>query len=310
MNEISLEVIAFTITNGASALLCLVAAILVCSLKLHKKATYRLSLYQVLSALGFATVQTFQIVSYKKHGDFYTELCTALGWLVVYTQTTKLLFTMILTLHLFCLSVCDKNLQRFEPWYVCLCLFVPFVVAFVPLTTGNYGKSRNGRCYIQATLNNTTQGIIERFVIWDGPAMIILLASSVAMIVIVTKIAARLLRSKMKSQPLTSNDSFQRAFKQILPLAAFPILYCMFAILPAVLNITSVTNTAQYVPKALKILNGVLISLWSMAAALTLLIHVCAARCKTGQRKGARNRTYAYRAVNEIGGALQEQGMN
>ena len=54
--------IPFTVINGVSVLVCLLAVIFVFCLKLYKKLVYRLSLYQVLASLAFATVETLQII--------------------------------------------------------------------------------------------------------------------------------------------------------------------------------------------------------------------------------------------------------
>ena len=74
-------------------------------------------------------------------------------------------------------------------------------------------------CYIYA-FNDVAS--IERFALWDGPAVIILLAASTAMVVMVIKLTGRVcLRSTY--EPITDGDQFWKALKQLLPLAVFPI---------------------------------------------------------------------------------------
>ena len=54
--------------------------------------------------------------------------------------------------------------------------------------------------------------------------MIILLAASIAMVVMVIKLTGRVcLRSKY--EPITDGDQYWKALKQLLPLAAFPIVF-------------------------------------------------------------------------------------
>ena len=102
----------FCTANSVSAFVCLTAAVLVFTLKLHAKVVYRMALYQVLASLAFATAEASQIVfSHSKKGT-RDSLCAAIGGLVVYTQSTKLLFTMWVTLHLFCLAVFYKKTTR------------------------------------------------------------------------------------------------------------------------------------------------------------------------------------------------------
>ena len=119
--------ILFCVLNGASVLVCLLAAIMVFALKLHSKIVYRLALYQVLSALVFSTVETLEIifVNYEKSPApiVYGRLCNTIGWLVMYTQWVKLLFTAWLTVHLFCFGVLYKNLKKLEILYVITSLY-------------------------------------------------------------------------------------------------------------------------------------------------------------------------------------------
>ena len=297
------EFVAFCATNSVSALVCLLAAILVCCLKLHTKVVYRLALYQVLSSLAFATVEASQIVNYKTRYDFYSKSCIAIGWLVVYTQSAKLLFTMWATLHLFFFSVCYKNLKRLEVLYLSTSLLVPAAVACVPLMTHSYGLSASGRCYVHTSYAGNRSDhvvLIEKIAIWDGPAIIILLLASVAMATAVIKLAKRLVISKMKYEPITDNDRFCKALSQMLPLAAFPILFFVYAIPLLIIDVYSLKHTRPSNWLALGISNGVFISLWSMTSGVTLLVHMCVARCGTVKRlPRARIRKNAYQGVNE-----------
>ena len=85
----------FAGTNGVSVLVCVLAAILVLCLKLYKTFVYRMALYQVLSALAVAFVETMQVVfiNYDKSPNSYRHDCIAIGFLVQYTIWVKLLFT-------------------------------------------------------------------------------------------------------------------------------------------------------------------------------------------------------------------------
>ena len=75
--------IVFTATNRASVLVCLLAVILVCDLRLHKKVVYRLALHQVLAAFAFALAELLQIVCFSHQSDprVYDRLCIGIGWL-------------------------------------------------------------------------------------------------------------------------------------------------------------------------------------------------------------------------------------
>ena len=124
--KVSSTEIVLTVANGVSVLLCLLAAILVFGLKLHKTTVYRLALYQVVSSMAFATVEMLQIIffNYDRAPDVYGRACIAIEWLNVYSRWTKLLFTMWVTFHVFCFAVLHKNLNKFEVLYVLTSLLV------------------------------------------------------------------------------------------------------------------------------------------------------------------------------------------
>ena len=266
--------ILFFVTVCGSVLVCLVAAILVLTLRLYKRVVYRLALYQVLASLAFAIVEVLQAILVN---DLYnSESCAAIGWLTVYTQWMKLLFTVWATLHIFCFGVFHKTL-RLEVLYVVTSLLVPAVIASVPLTTNTYGRMHLGNiaslCYIfgNETDNIDIAAVIERLVLWDGPAMIILFAASTAMAVMVLKLTHKVCW-RLKCDSLTEGDQFWKALKQLLPLAAFPMLFFIFIIPQLALNIyLATTPTAN---KVLFLVAIAFISLWSLASGVTLIVHI------------------------------------
>ena len=271
--------IKYAIMNSASILVCLLAAILVFAFQLHKKLVYRLALYQVLAALMLALVQLLEVIEYRYmyaiDPDLY-RLCIALGWFNMYSQWVKLLFTIWVTFHLFCFGVLHKNLKKLELLYVVTSLLVPAVIAVVPLTTHSYGYSSVDVCYIPAYAagNNETlrNAIIERFALWHAPAMVILLALSIMMAVMVVKLAHKVCW-RLKHDPTTGGDQFQKALKQLLPLAAFPVLFFLFIIPVFIYNIyySFITPTPSYN------LTIAFIFLWSMTSGLVLIVHITVA---------------------------------
>ena len=148
----------YSTTNAVSMVVCLLAAVLVVYLKLHKKIVYRLALCQVLSsmALAFAELSQLIFIYYHKNPEFYARLCVAVGWYTMYSLWMKLLFTFWATFHLFYFVILHKNLTRLEALYVATSLLVPAVIACVPLTTGSYGFSHVDGCYIPAYVDNIT----------------------------------------------------------------------------------------------------------------------------------------------------------
>ena len=279
--------IPFALSNGASVLVCLLAAILVFGLKLYKKLVYRLSLYQVLASLAFSVVETLQIIfiGYETNPQVYGGACTAVGWFGMYTRWMKLLFTMWVTFHLFCFAVLHKNLKKLEVLYVVTSLLVPAVIAVVPLTTHTYGLSPlHSYCSIYSSNGSDHIPLYERLAIWDIPAMVILTVASIGMVVMVINLAYRkTCCCKSRYEPITEGDQFQKAVKQLLPLAAFPILFFVF-ILPQVIFHISLDESPTP-PMALRISAYIFASLWSMASGITLIIHLCVAHQCTRRKR-------------------------
>ena len=268
------DVLVLTVTNSVSVLVCLLAAILVLILKLYKKVVYRLALYQVLASLALATIVLLQVILLDYNYSYGRE-CIAMGWLLIYADWMKLLFTMWVTFHLFCFAVLHKNLKKLEVLYVVTSLLVPAVIACVPLITRTYGRNPDG-AYCSIYVKDSEVASIERFALWDGPAMVILLAASTAMVVMVIKLTGRVcLRSKY--EPITDGDKFWKALKQLLPLATFPILFFIFEIPVFIFHVYATTSSTPNM--ALNITRSVFFSLWSMTSGGTLLIHIFVVRC-------------------------------
>ena len=279
----------FTVINIVSVLVCLLAASLVFVFKLYLKLVYRLALYQVLASLSFATVDVCQIlfINYKKNSLVYGRVCTAVGWLFMYTQWMKLLFTMWVIVHLFCFGVLHKIMKRFEVMYVVTSLLVPAAIASLPLITHSYGLAPKGTvCLIISNEgNDNNTAVIERLVLWDAPAISILLIGSAAMSVTVIKLT-RQVCSRLKYEQITDNDPFSKAVKHLLPLAAFPMIFFFLLIPPLSYDLYSY-STGHVPPIAVTIASLACISMWSMTSGLTLIIHIAVAR-QVWKRKSVR----------------------
>ena len=262
----------YSATNGVAILVCLLAVILVCCLRLYTKVVYRLATYQVSAALVLATVSVFQIffINYNQNQAAYSGLCAFNGYLTVYSLWMKLLFTMWITFHLFCFAVLRKNLKKLECMYVVTSLLIPAAIAAVPLTTYTYGLSPFAVCYIYGTNGSQNTALIERFALWDGPAMALLIAASVAKVVMVIKLICRV-RWRFKYEPINEGDQFCKALKQLLPLAAFPILFIVFKIPNFIFHLYLLFNSLS---EAIYVLNILFTTLWSLSSGVTLLVHI------------------------------------
>ena len=279
--------IIFCVLNGVAFFVCLAAAILVFALRLHVKIVYRLSLYQVLAGIAFAMAETLEIVflNYDKSPQVYARLCIAIGFFVLYTEWIKVFFTMCVTFHIFCFAVLHKNLKKLEALYVVTSLLVPALFAIIPLITHTYHNSTLG-CYINKYNDTVTDEVaeIERLALWDVPAMVILFAVSTAMVVMMITLTYRVCLRR-KSEPITDGDQNWKALKQLLPLAAFPIVFFVFVIPGLIRGIYLSTNTT--VNEGALFTAVTCIAMWGMASGASLIIHISVARlyCKKKRKR-------------------------
>ena len=263
--------------NSASVFVCLLAAILVFVLKLHTKVVYRLALYQVLASLALAMVGALQaiFVNYSKNPYIYDSICTVMGYLNLFTEWMKLLFTMWVTLHLFCFAVLQKNLKKLEVLYIVSSILIPALIAVVPLITKTYGLAPYGTvCYINL---NPSIGQLEKFALWDGPAIFILLGASVAMMVMVIILTRRACR-RLMYEPIIEGGQYRKALQQLLPLAAFPLLFFIFELPVLAFHIQMYMHLDRSYSTTMKIIDLVFFSLWSMTSGGTLLLHISVVR--------------------------------
>ena len=149
---------------------------------------------------------------------------------------------------------------------------MPAVIAVVPLTTHSYRLSPyNSICYIENSSSSQVE-LIENLALWDLPAMVILVVLSIGMVVMVIKLAHRACW-RSNYEPITEGDLFQKALNQLLPLAAFPILFFVCIIPELILHIFEDDSATP--GKSVLTVELIFISIWSMASGVTLLIHLC-----------------------------------
>ena len=282
-------------TNSLSVLVCLMAAIFVCRLQLYRQTVYRLALYHVLASLAVALIMVIQnifIINYHKDSDVYRPVCIAVAWFALYSEWVKLLFTMWVTFHLFCFGVCHNNLKKLKVVYVVTSLLVPAVIAVVPLSTHTYGLTSSGTCWITDNNNTNLSSIMttERFVLWYGSSIVMLLAASTAMVVMVAKLIHSICQ-RLRYGPIPNGDPFIQALKQLLPLAAFPIFFLVFSIPPFVYQIYLVINPSAE-NEVFTSVTLVSFSLWGLSSGVTLIVHICATRFYYSYKK-----TYKYGTI-------------
>ena len=103
------------------------------------------------------------------------------------------------------------------------------------------------------------------------------------MLIMVVKLSYRVCW-RAKYEQITHGDRFWMVLKQLLPLAAFPIIFFIFIIPMLVFNILVGNNPSAPNEAALRLAIIVCTPMWSMLSGVVMLIHVsvvhrCQPRC-------------------------------
>ena len=203
------------------------------------------------------------------------------------------MFTACLTLHLFYLSVFYKNLAKLEAVYVLCSVFVPLVIAFF---TKSYGPSE-AWCWIQnrnlsESMNISNENLIqpaetEQFVLFYGPAFVILIVCVAAVVVMGVVLSCRAYR-RNEGWQVIGEEQHRQLLKQLLPLIAYPILLLLFFITPFVNRLY--TKFTPIPPHSLVYTAVFFVCSWSMAPGMALLIHMVVIFCIVRRRRSIRSR--------------------
>ena len=274
-------------------------------MKLYKKLVYRLALYPVLSALLDGIIASVQILLVSNKTIFDGSPCVAIGFFHQYTVMLKLVCTVWMTFHIFCYAVFYKDMKRLEIVYVVTSLLLPLLLAVIPFTTDTYGLAGSW-CWIQSRRQGhncslLVAGIVEQLALLYVPGITALLAESVAVVTIVVTLCYRIKRNTLHDNGATQT----LMLKQMLPLAAYPIAFCVLFLPPfiyrmLVLDAAQAAETSSHPStELLSITAALCIELWSVAAGLSLWVHIGVVR-KVQQKNRANARQPNYRALLSI----------
>ena len=256
---------------------------------LHRQLIYRLALYQVCSAFGYGVTCAFDVIQVPfiqngNRGQVNHPLCYISSFLTTYTLLAKLLFTLVMTIHLFFFTVFYKNLRKLEVWYVLTALVLPLLAAIVPFTTDTYGQSGRGSpwCWItvdaidcsDATNHN---GVLEVFSLWLGPAVVCLVIMFTLVCILIGVLVFRIY------QHAASVVKNRLALKQMMPLLAYPVVYCALVFVTVVHYIYDAIPGSHTSETAFSISDELSFTGYVWTAGLTFLIHILVV--KTSMKK-------------------------
>ena len=238
-NEQMTQLLIAMMSSGlVSAVLCLIAVIVVLCYTLHKFFVYRLALYQVLSCLAFSMAEALQILNINYvENTYHGIVCRATAFLVTYTLWVKLFLTFSLVFHIYVRAVYLKNFEKWEIQYIAISLSIPGLIASIPLITEYYGLA-GGWCWIPDWKNHCasekdTAGIIQQFILWYVPLFFSLFICLIAVLIVVTKYCFwRHCTCCHKTN--TNEDANKTAVKGLLPLLAYPVIFFVLALFPLI----------------------------------------------------------------------------
>ena len=265
----------------AGILVCSVAVVLLVIFKLYKYFTHRLALYQVLAAMsyGFSLGLELAVFDYYQNEEVYEKLCAFIALLTMYTVWTMILFTNWIILHLFCTTVSNfynEHVKNFEVPFILIGVLFPVPFVWIPFVNGAYGLA-GPWCWIKNWHNNCIEAKfvlaeVEQIAIFYVPA----LATSLNNIVLIAIIVC-LLVCKRGNTPVLKRGQRNKALKELLPLFAYPVIFCVILIPPFFSRIYGANNNVGTVDSISTLfqVTAVFVPMWSLLPGVAQIVHIC-----------------------------------
>lgn len=252
------EMRTFLVISGTalalSAVLCLVALVLVLATSLHKHLVYRLSLYQVFSALTFAAFWVAYLAVRNVDG---LGVRSAFAILSGCSVMVTLMTTTWMLLHLFVLIVFKRNPTRLEPLYVASAILIPLGLAGVVFATLYTAIHRNLKC-------PDLHAIDVEWIAGYGTGCAMLAVDCLLVFVMGATLCSRVF-SKTKRVFTQPDPKDKKILFEMIPLLIYPVL--LLASMTPVLIDLIVRRSINYV-------FVVFVSSLSIVTSLTLVLHV------------------------------------
>ena len=296
-SQIRSIVITYGSVGALAVIICVVGLFLAFSLKLYRKFVYRLAIYQVTAALFIGLARSMQLPLMAVNDDETNhKVCVALAYMIVSIDWIKLMFTLWIIAHLFAYAVFHKNLKKLEIPLIVLGLIVGLSIASVPLATDSYGRA-GAWCWITDNTNQDcpsedfSTGEIEQFAIWFVPAIVILLINSIIGTITVATMGYRIccaegvrkvwpnIENEERTALVKGKDPQKNALIILLPLIAYPFIYCILLITPLFNRFYQLAvHQSNF---KLFLVSAVLIPSVSLSVGIVFLIHIAVVERKT-----------------------------
>ena len=266
-------------TAMTSLTVCVIAASTALLLKLYKYFSYRLAIYQVMSSLFFSLAEILSLTLLNYNGDMYYQIaCKVEAFLTEYTVWVKLLFTLCVSFHFFCLTVCLRNFENFEATYILISIMLPLLFTWIPFIDDLYGLA-GAWCWIKVwkdncPSNHSLKGTIEQFTLWYGPLFVSLTVVLVGFLIIPISLAWRTHRQKNENEYLLKEKHIEikQAVNRLLPLLAYPVVFFILTLFPLINRIYSAAS--KYASYDLALAHVMTQNSWSFFSGLALIMHM------------------------------------
>eukprot|EP00731_Ephydatia_muelleri_P037798 Em0565g5a len=265
---------------------CLFALSWLVFLKLYRQLLYRLAAYQVVGSLLLSTCQVFQF-HFMSYDDSKYTLCVIVAYLDQVAALIKLIFGG--WVHLPSFLLCDLLQEPYKAGAL-----VYHNISTAPFCDFGHSFSdrvvwANGQwCWIQVRRFGCEYltGFVEQFVTFYGPLTLLLVLESSAMLIMLVTVYYR--SCKKEDVRVFGSGQNKTVFKQLIPLVAYPIIFCTFSIPPLINRVYELTSPNY----GLRIFSSTCFPISSLAAGLTLTAHIAIVTCFA--------RRHSYRAQYEV----------
>lgn len=248
-------VIATGIVVGIFALVGFGAFALVVVLKLNKKLTYRLVLYQIVSSVILLIFWMLDLAAKLKL--FSTPAAKGIEIGAIFFASVQELLSTWIIVHLIALALCQKNLNRLEWLYMATSVAIPSIMAAVSLALVFTDRTKcSDRCPFD------TMQIIE-----EAIACLLTVFNVTSASAIVLSLCCRACRRRNGRRPV-SHHQHKKALCVMLPLLIYPLLSVCN---PAFSALTNCVERHGYNP--LVIIPAITI-IWSTVFEFSVLLHL------------------------------------
>ena len=214
-------------------------------------------------------------------------LCDIVGFLLTIAVNSKFFVTFWLTFHLFAFAVFSKDLCRLEPLYILSSFGIPLLFSWIPFVNNLYGiagawcwiKNWKGDCAKEKIL----LGTIEQYLFLYAPGLLSLFLDLLMVIITVSVLMYRSYCRSSKAQeecdPLLQRqvEKQKKAFKEILPLILYPIIFIILFLPSAIQRIYgAIVPETEFFLFVLHASTG---PSWGLFVGIAVAIHICLLKC-------------------------------